>query len=158
VSGEDPTLKADTGRRNSTLCSSPSGGQARPASSCNIPVCLLRSSVPSLTSVAQTQWLKGLIITEKQGGSAWQKKEQADTHQAPVAHDRPPKVGKGGGEVRAAVHAAEADGVERPQWGLVGLRRYTGLRMPGGAEEEWIHPPASAPGQRTGKMAPESFP
>lgn len=81
--------------------------------------------------------------------------KQGDTHQAPVAHDRPAKVGKGGGEVRARVHATDADGVDCPQWGLVGLRRYTRLRMPGGRGAGWIHPPASAPGQGTGKKAPE---
>lgn len=136
------------GRRNSALC--PGTNRA----SCQlVPIRPLRSSVPSWTSVAQTQRLEGLIIMERRRGTA--RVKRGDTHQAPVAHDGPAEIGEGGGEVRAAVHAAEADGVERPQRGLVGLRRYTRLRMPGGRGVGRIHPPASAPGQGTGKKAPQ---
>jgi len=84
--------------------------------------------------------------------------KRGDTHQAPVAHDGPAEVGKGGGKVRAAVHATEADGVERPQWGLVGLRRYTRLRMPGGQRSGMDPSPSLSAGTRNWKEGPRSAP
>lgn len=119
------------------------------ASSQGVPICLLRSSALSQTSVAQTQRLKGLIITERWRGRA--RVKRGNTHQAPVAHDGPAKVGEGGGEVGAAVHATEADGVKRPQWGLVGLQRYTGLRMPRGQRSGMDPSPSLSAGTRNSK-------